>query len=135
MIVVVGGRRHAIPLEQVERVERMAAPTSLPAARPGVVGVLNVRGQVLPVVDPRPRLGLATPPFAMDQSLVVVTAGTRYLLWVDGVERIQLLPEIPATPPADVGASVVVRLDDEAVPLLSPEVLDPGPIIAEMSHR
>ena len=131
MVVLVGGRRHALPLERVERVERMASLTPLPGAPPGVVGALNVRGRVLPVVDPRPRLGLPTPPVEPGQALLVLSARTRYMLWVDAVDRVQTVAE---TLPTGAGAaSVVVRLDDEAVPLLAPEAFDPGPVIAEVA--
>jgi chemotaxis signal transduction protein len=68
----IGARRFALPADRVERVERMAALTSLPEAPPGIAGVLNLRGVTLPIVDPRPRLGVESPAPDLDQHLVGV---------------------------------------------------------------
>ena len=108
----------------------MAALTPLPDAPPGVVGMLNLGGTALPVVDPRHRLGRPSPGVDPDQRLIVIVGRTRYLLWVDEVERIASVPAgdvdavhsdaaCPLTP-------YVVRLDGEVVPVLSPEALDPS---------
>jgi purine-binding chemotaxis protein CheW len=136
LLLRIGQRRYALPAEAVERVERMAALIPLPDAPPGVAGVLNLRGALLPVVDPRPRLGMPTPGADPSQHLVVVAAEGRYLLWVDGVDRIVRPPSVGSGSIAlGAGRAVVasmVRLDDETVPVLSPAALDPGPIVAEL---
>jgi purine-binding chemotaxis protein CheW len=130
MIGRVGGRLFALPAASVERVVRMAALTPLPAAPPGIVGVLNFRGKALPAVDPRPRLGCPSPAFHPSQRLIVVTAGTRYLLWVDEIERIVAVESDALDPvgPADDGALTpfMARLEGLVIPVLSPDALDPG---------
>ena len=88
MIGKIGDHPYAVPVSAVERTLPMAALLRLPEVPQDVVGVLNLYGAVLAVVDPRPRLGHPTPPFHADQRLVVLRAGTRYLLWIDGIERI-----------------------------------------------
>jgi len=133
----IGPARFALPAEQVERVERMAALTPLPGAPPGIAGLLNLRGAVLPVVDPRPRLGAPSLPIDPDQHLVVVVAGERYLLWVDRVEQlIALRPE--QVDVLDGGRTAgltgaVARIDNAPVPILSLAALAPGPILAAPS--
>jgi purine-binding chemotaxis protein CheW len=51
-------QRYALPLIQVERIFRAAEPAPLPKAPKIVIGLLNIRGKILPVVDPRIRLNL-----------------------------------------------------------------------------
>jgi chemotaxis signal transduction protein len=128
-----GERLFALPATSVERILRMAAIMPLPDAPAGIAGVLDLHGSVLPVVDPRPRLGLPPATPDVDQHLVVLTAATRYLLWIDRAERIEDLPAAAFdTVEAGSGPAVapqVVRLAGVVLPVLSPTALDPGPIV------
>jgi len=54
----VAEQRFALPLNVVERIVRAAEVTPLPKAPAIVMGVLDVAGQVLPVLNLRQRLGL-----------------------------------------------------------------------------
>lgn len=51
-------RQYALPLSRVERIFRAAEPAPLPKAPEIVIGLLNIRGKIIPVVDPRIRLRL-----------------------------------------------------------------------------
>lgn len=131
LVVRLVGSGYALPATAVERILPMAAITPLPDAPPHVVGVLNVGGTILPVVDPRPRLCLPGPPAPRgpDQHLVLVCAGTRYLLWVDRAERTVLAAVLAVI---DSGTAVgavtagVAQIDGAILPVLSPQALDPG---------
>lgn len=134
LIVRVGSQRFALPAAAVERILPMAALTPLPGAPRNVAGLLNLHGGVVPVVDPRPHLagvaltnsagssGSAPAEPDASQHLVVMVAQTRYLLWVDAAEQVFASPARPT--------ASVVRLGDAVVPVLSPESLDPGPLLA-----
>ena len=130
LVARVGDRRLALPAAVVERILRMAAVTPLPGAPPGVAGVLNVQGSVLPVVDPRPWLATASAPAQPDQHLILVaSAEGRYLLWVDGAERLE--PVEPGSLVAmdsaasEAGARWVARLGADLVPVFAAEALAP----------
>ena len=129
----VGGRTVGLPSAAVERILRMAALTPLPDAPPGLAGLLNLHGVLLPVVDPRPRLSLPPVAWAPDQHLVVMAAAGRFLLWLDRVERIATVAphELDRVATGAAGPLVLwaARLDGEVVPILSPDALDPGPIV------
>ena len=133
LICRIGDHFFGLPASTAERILRMAALTPLPCVPGHVVGVLNLQGGSLPVVDPRPRLGLPTPRLHLDQRLVIMSAATRYVLWVDEAER------IASVQPEDLDAvgvgtdralvPFILRLDGATIPVLSPEALDPGPIV------
>lgn len=55
--LLVGDVAYALPLERLRAVLENPAVTRLPGAPHGVVGVVNVRGEVVPVVDPSVALG------------------------------------------------------------------------------
>lgn len=58
LVFEVAGQRHGLPAGDVRGLIRAAAVTPFPQSPPGVEGILNLRGQVVPVIDVRRRLGL-----------------------------------------------------------------------------
>ena len=79
LLLKVDGHTYALHLEAVDRVLRMAAVTPLPGAPDAVEGVINIRGEVVPVVSIRRRLGLARRAVGVSDSLVVARARARRL--------------------------------------------------------
>jgi purine-binding chemotaxis protein CheW len=76
-----------IDVSVVQEVTMAAEPTPVPLAPAGVSGLVNLRGQVVTVVDLRHRLGY--PPRARDSApvnVVVRAAGGAVGLLVDSVE-------------------------------------------------
>lgn len=138
MVVRLGDRRFALPAPAIGRILPMAALIPLPDAPVGIAGVLALQGVVLPVVDPRPRLGVPLVAPRPEQHLVVIAARTRFLLWVDRAEAIVPAPPVAAgLPGADAAslASQFVRIGDEYLPLLAPAALDPGPVLQTSGPR
>ncbi len=61
MLVVsfdVGTQEYALPIDAVVQVVRLPALTELSGAPPAVLGLLNMRGSYLPVIDARRLLGV-----------------------------------------------------------------------------
>jgi purine-binding chemotaxis protein CheW len=57
-VVLLGGRPFAVDVAQAREVVVIDAITPVPGAPAPLVGVMNLRGAVLPVVEARPLLGL-----------------------------------------------------------------------------
>jgi chemotaxis signal transduction protein len=55
-----GGEEYAFPMEQVREILRVERPNVVPNAANYVLGILTVRGKILPVIDLRVLLGLRT---------------------------------------------------------------------------
>jgi purine-binding chemotaxis protein CheW len=82
-------RRFAVPLEAADRVLPMVAITPLPGAPPVIRGVINVHGLLLPVADPRMRLGLPVREVRLGDRLLVVKTPRRVIaLIVDEVQGV-----------------------------------------------
>ncbi len=64
-------QRYALPLHAVDRVVRMVAITPLPKAPDIVLGVVNLQGRVIPVIDIRRRFSLPEKKIALTDQLVV----------------------------------------------------------------
>ena len=108
-------QRYAVPLAVAERVVQVAEITPLPHAPRAILGVLNVHGQVVAVLDLRQRLGLQTRELILSDELLLVRAGQRIIaLLVDGVEGVMECPR-PAQVAVDriaPGLACVVKQTD-----------------------
>jgi purine-binding chemotaxis protein CheW len=96
--VGVAGESYALPVDEVLEVADFAGVTPVPGAPPGLVGIRNLRGAVLPVVDLATVLGLRR---AGAPARIVVTqqGGRTAGLAVDFVAGVEPLPD--ATEPAE----------------------------------
>jgi chemotaxis signal transduction protein len=133
LLVRLGERLYGLPLDCVERVIPMAYVASLPDTGDGLLGMLNLHGQVLPVLDPHPRLGLPTPKFSAEQRLVLLRGNVPFLLWVDTVQEVVAggTDALTAVPVQQASPLVprVLRLGESIVPVLGPAALEPrGPL-------
>jgi purine-binding chemotaxis protein CheW len=64
--------RYGLLATDVVEVVRAATPATLPDAPPIVVGVLNVRGDLIPVYDVRARFSLHDRPLATTDAMILV---------------------------------------------------------------
>ena len=89
--VRLGAERYALPVEAVREVLAVGAVTPVPGAPRAVVGVQDVHGAVVPVLDPSSLLGAPVSP-APRQAILVETGGASAALLVDEVEAVDELP-------------------------------------------
>lgn len=70
-----GGEEYALPLLRVREIVEYGGVTRLPAMPSYVLGVLDLRGQVVPVIDVAAKLGLGERPVGKRSCIVVVDIG------------------------------------------------------------
>ena len=73
-------QRYAIPLSAVDRVVQSAEITSLPKAPKVVLGVLNVRGSLIPVVNIRQRFNLPRRPLHINDHFIIARTSQRMVI-------------------------------------------------------
>jgi purine-binding chemotaxis protein CheW len=96
----VGGEDYALDIMRVREIIPPAPVTKVPRAPPFVEGVVRLRGEVIPVLDVRRRLGLPmTPPTRKTKYLIVSVAGRRLGLVVDEVTEVLRIPRSQLRPP------------------------------------
>jgi purine-binding chemotaxis protein CheW len=122
--VRVADEHYALPVADVVEVAELGDVTPVPGAGAAVLGVRNLRGQVLPVVD------LATvfelPPNAAERMVIAVRGDLRAGLAVDEVTGVEELPE--ASEEVDSPHLVGAALADGALV----GVIDVGSVLAEV---
>jgi purine-binding chemotaxis protein CheW len=113
----VGDEHYALPVETVLEVARPASLTPVPGAPAHLLGVMNLRGEVLPVVDLAALSGLRGP--GEPTVIVVVEAGgARAGLAVDAVLGVGDLPAPSPTDTAREYVSSAALADGELVGIL-----------------
>jgi purine-binding chemotaxis protein CheW len=87
VVFFVEGHRYGMPLEMVERVAPVVEVTPVPDAPDSVMGIINVRGKVLPVINLRKKLHMADRQLKLsDQLLICQVGGRKLAVLVDGIE-------------------------------------------------
>jgi purine-binding chemotaxis protein CheW len=102
-----GTEEYGLPIERVQSIIRYEAPTPVPHAPAMVEGVINLRGQVIPVIDLSQRL-LGTPHVITALSRIVVAEGDSGLvgLAVDSAHEVATFP-VDAIMPTPVATLTV----------------------------
>jgi purine-binding chemotaxis protein CheW len=108
LIFTLDGQRYALRLATVERVVRAAAITPLPKAPEIVLGILDLQGQVIPVINLRKRFRLPEREIRSEDQFVVARTETLTLaLVVDSAESVMEQTDRSVIPPADILTGMV----------------------------
>ncbi len=87
----------AVPIGRVLETDRMTPVTPLPGAAPGVKGLTNLRGEVVPVIDLRDVLGWVPSENPATRRMLVIQDGNRQPLTALLVDQVKGLAAFPAT--------------------------------------
>ncbi|MEW5979017.1 MAG: chemotaxis protein CheW [Acidobacteriota bacterium] len=86
VVFLLDAQRYCLSLPKVDRIVRVVEISPLPGAPEIVLGVINVRGQIIPVVDFRKRLGLGHRDVQLNDCLIIARTTRRLVaLLVDAV--------------------------------------------------
>jgi len=87
LLFTLGGESYAFPLERVREVVKPGPITPVPSVPEHILGVMNLRGEILPVLDPKRLLsGAGGTPTPQRRIIVVKAPGMSVGLLADGVE-------------------------------------------------
>lgn len=87
------GQRYALPIERVKEIQQIVAFSEVPAGGGGVVGMVNLRGRVIPAVDMRQIVGLEPREYTLETPMVIAEVGDELVaIIVDEVQDVLALP-------------------------------------------
>jgi purine-binding chemotaxis protein CheW len=89
------GTPYAVPVERVREIVRMRPLTPVPRVPASLVGVISLRGEIVEVIDVRPRLGMPSAEITRATRIVVLHGddGRTSGLLVDGVSDVLRVTE------------------------------------------
>ncbi len=94
VIFILDGQKFALHLSSVERVVPIVEITQLPKAPEIVMGIINLRGQIIPVVNIRKRFQLPIRETNLADKLVIAQTSRRAIaILVDAVHGVIEYPE------------------------------------------
>lgn len=125
VLVRMAGRPCAIPCSNIVEIIPRVKLSPLPDAPAAVLGVINLRGRVVPVVDVRARLAqVSVTPDGYQHLVIVETHDRQVGLAVDDVLDVLDVLETEVEHPGELTGTRthgVVRIDDELVLVVAPE--------------
>jgi chemotaxis signal transduction protein len=119
LVVQCGGRLYGIDLQRLHEIRRGAPPPQGAAAKGSVPGMLNLRGEFVPLLYLRARLGLPLPAPGTDAAILLLAVSTaaglrECALVVDGVSDV-VEPGDSVLPTSGGTAQVPVQIDVDAL--------------------
>jgi purine-binding chemotaxis protein CheW len=116
-----------VDIIKVQEIMRVQEITKVPQMPDYVEGVINLRGNVIPIMDLRKKFGLEVKERDNQTRIIVVNVQNRIVGFiVDAVQQVLRLSEDQIEPPPEVGTSInreylkgVGKLDDRLLILLS----------------
>jgi purine-binding chemotaxis protein CheW len=113
----IAGQEFCIDIRAVREIRGWTPATPLPNAPSSVLGVINLRGVIMPVIDLRNRLGLgATEPTPRHVIVVIHHAQRTFGLLVDGVQESFRFEAARLQPPPELAAGAEAPVIDAILP-------------------
>lgn len=123
----IGAEEYGVDISQIQEIIRMVEITRVPRTPAFMEGVINLRGQLIPIIDLRARFGMERMAPTKNTRIIVTDVGTKRVgIIVDSasevltipIEAIEQAPEMIAGVGADylqgvgkVGARLIILLD------------------------
>jgi purine-binding chemotaxis protein CheW len=106
---ILGNETYGVDILRVQEIRGWSAVTKIPQAPAHVLGVLNLRGSIVPIVDLRMRLSLERAEYTAVTVIIVLSVVTEssrrdFGVVVDGVSDVVDVNESEVRPAPDLGA-------------------------------
>lgn len=127
----VNNEQYAVDILRVQEINRMLAITQVPQSPPGVEGVINLRGRIIPIMDLRVRFGMPKTERTDESRIIVVeAAGAIVGFIVDKVHEVLRIARDTVDPAPAMSSTVesryisgVAKFDDRLIILLDLDAL------------
>ena len=95
-----GKEEYAIEILRVQEIVMITEITRMPKAARFIEGIVNLRGQMIPIIDMRKRFELPQAEHDAETRIIIVDIGSEIVgMVVDGVKEVIRLPDSAISPP------------------------------------
>lgn len=138
----VAGEQYAVNILSVQEINRMTELTRVPNSAPDVAGLINLRGQIIPVVDLRTTFNMPQAATSESSRIVVVEIHSKKVgLIVDRVHEVLRIDQSIVEPPPAMVRPLrsefidgVGKVDDRLIILLNLSKLFPESSLNTLSN-
>ncbi|ALB44884.1 chemotaxis protein CheW [Clostridium beijerinckii] len=90
----IGKERYAVPIEQVNEIIGYAAPTKIPLSREYILGVINLRGKIIPIINLGQKICIKNKKRNDEQKIIIIEDSEgAFGAIVDEVEDVTRIPK------------------------------------------
>ena len=106
---VLGSETYGVDILRVQEIRGWSSVTKIPHAPPHVLGVLNLRGSIVPIVDMRMQFNLERAEYTAITVIIVLSVQSRagrrdFGVVVDGVSDVVTVDQAQVKPAPDLGS-------------------------------
>jgi purine-binding chemotaxis protein CheW len=119
-----GDEEYALTISDVQEIIRYVEPRAVSSDAPWILGVISLRGRIIPVCDLATRLGVARGERAPTKIIVIEGGDHTVGLVVDDVTEVLTVSESEIEPlrvTSSSGAHSIAKVDDRLIVVLSSE--------------
>jgi purine-binding chemotaxis protein CheW len=89
VVFKLGSEEYGVPITQVKEINRLTTTTKVPRSPVFVEGIINLRGQIIPIIDMKLRFDLLQTEYTNDARFIVIQAGNHsFGVEVDSVSEV-----------------------------------------------
>jgi purine-binding chemotaxis protein CheW len=122
VVCALGAEEYGLPIEHVREIVRFSEPRHVASDVPWMLGVISLRGRLVPVHDLALRLGVPSARGAAAKLVIVETTDEPVGVLVDDVVEVLEVDEAQLEP-VPSGEGRIARVEDRLVLLLDGEAL------------
>jgi purine-binding chemotaxis protein CheW len=107
---VLGESQYGIDILKVQEIRTYETPTRIANTPPFIKGVMNLRGNIVPIIDLRVKFGLPEQRLDTQTVVIVLNVAKRTVgVVVDGVSDVVAVPASEIKPPPEFGGALDTR--------------------------
>lgn len=104
---ILGNEGYGVDIQKVQEINRILEITRVPRTPEFVMGVINLRGNVIPVINLRQRFGLPLKDNDKNVRIIIIEVQNKIIgILVDAVSEVLRIPASTIEPPPDIVAGV-----------------------------
>lgn len=127
IILTLDDEHYAIPIDNIQTIERLQTITRIPNTEEFVKGVINLRGIITPVIDLRERMGLSAKVIDEHSRIIIVNNQQESIGMIvdEANDVVEITPDQIESPPETISRQYrsyiegVVKHHDRLIVLLS----------------
>ena len=107
VVFKLGNEEYGVPITQVKEINRLTTTTKVPRSPMFVEGIINLRGQIIPIIDMKKRFDLPLTEYTGDARIIVIQVGVHtFGVEVDSVSEVLRVNSINIEPAPHIVCSI-----------------------------